>query len=86
VTTATLDRSMAKKKLPETQPEPATKAESDAPISVKLPADIVVTARVIAGIENIALADIIATAARENLLKWESEAMEKRARARGGRP
>lgn len=85
MTTATLDRSMAKKKLPEAQTPPATKVDLNAPISVKLPADIVIAARVIAGIENIALADIIATAARDNLRKWEVEATEKRARAREGR-
>lgn len=65
--------------------EAAPVAEPMAPISVKLPADVVVSARVISGVENIAVADVIAKAAREgiSLKTWEKQAIAKRSKVLG---
>lgn len=72
------ERAVAKSK-----PEPFKKPERT--ISVKLPESIVITARVIAGLENALVSNVIAECARECLDRREREAMEARAKTRDGK-
>lgn len=54
-------------------------------ISVKLPESIVITARIIAGLENSLVSNVIAECARECLDRREREAIEARAKIRDGK-
>ena len=68
--TAVLDRPVATKKRKEVPP----------PLSAKLPADVVESARIVAAFRNVSMADLLGEILRPTLKKMEREEMAKRSK------
>ena len=61
----------------------AKRADGQPPLSAKLPADVVETARIVAAYRGESMADLLGDILRPILAKMEQEEMAKRSKAKG---
>ncbi len=78
-----VDHTMAARKRKD-PPSESSSGESPALLSIKLPADVVKTARIVASLNDASMSDLLGDLLRPILKKLEDDGFAKRRKERGG--